>query len=195
MTALVLASASPRRRELLARLSITFEVDAAATDESVQPGEPAEVYVRRVAQEKARTVAARRPGALVLAADTTVVLGAEILGKPESEAQARQMLQRLSGATHRVLTAVALAGAGAPAGAVTRVETQVEFRPLSASEIAWYVSTGEPLDKAGSYAIQGAGGAFVRAIRGSHSNVVGLPLVETLELLAAHGWTPPWEAP
>jgi septum formation protein len=189
---LVLASASPRRRELLARLSLSFEVEASSTDESVAPGEPAEVYVRRVAQEKARVVTQRRPQALVLAADTTVVLGTEILGKPESADEARRMLERLSGASHRVLTAVVLDGAAR--GSVV-VETAVDFRPLNAQEIAWYVGTGEPMDKAGSYALQGAGGAFVRAIRGSHSNVVGLPLVETLELLAAHGWTPPWGAP
>ncbi len=186
---LVLASASPRRKALLAHLGLPFEVDPASTDESVRAGEPPAVYVRRVAQEKAALVARRHAGALVLAADTTVVLEGRILGKPETPAEATQMLQRLSGMTHRVLTGVALAGV---AQGEVLVETEVEFRPLQAAEIAWYVQGGEPMDKAGSYGLQGAGGLFVRAIRGSASNVVGLPMVETVALLERAGFALPW---
>ncbi|MGQ0503762.1 MAG: Maf family protein [Myxococcaceae bacterium] len=188
-TAFVLASASPRRQELLARLGVPFSVDVASTDEGVRSGERPHDYVRRVAEEKATTVAERHPDALVLAADTSVVLGRSILGKPKNAEDAKVMLTRLSGVTHRVLTAVALAGASRDG---ILVSTEVDFRPLSAEEVEWYVRTGEPMDKAGSYAIQGTGGFFVKAIRGSHSNVIGLPLVETVELLRGGGLKLPW---
>jgi septum formation protein len=188
---LVLASASPRRHELLGRLGLTFEVLPADVDEAIRPGEPARPYVERIAQEKAQAVAQLRPGALVLAADTTVVLDERILAKPGSAEAARQMLAALSGRVHQVLTAVCLAGA-AQASAV--VSTEVRFRPLSSPEIAWYVQTGEPLDKAGAYALQGAGGFLVQAISGSHSNVIGLPLGETVALLEQVGYPLPWSA-
>lgn len=191
-TRLVLASGSPRRRELLGHLGLQFEVISAGVDEAVHPGEPAGEYVLRVAREKASAGARLRPGALVLAADTTVVLEGAILGKPSGEEEARQMVRSLSGRRHSVLTAVALDGAG-QASAV--VETAVWFRPLSEAEIAWYAATGEPLDKAGSYALQGAGGMLVQRIEGSVSNVVGLPLAETVELLARAGHPLPWSAP
>jgi septum formation protein len=192
-TRLVLASASPRRRELLGQLGLSFEVSAADIDETPHQGEPATAYVLRLAQEKARVVAARNPGAWVLAADTTVALGDELFGKPRDEAEAREMLGRLSGRTHEVQTGVALAG---PTGEhSTVVRTHVTFRPLSAREIAWYAGTGEPLDKAGSYAIQGKGGFLVAAVEGSPTNVIGLPLGETLELLARAGVPLPWSTP
>jgi septum formation protein len=193
---LVLASASPRRRELLESLGLTPEVRPVRADESVLPGESPADYVRRLAAEKARAVAAAE-GELVLAADTAVLAGGEVLGKPRDAMDAGRMLRTLSGTAHEVLTGVharrAKPGADAEAGAV--VVTQVRFTTLTEAQIAWYVGTGEPLDKAGAYAIQGRGGAFVRSIRGSASNVVGLPLEETLALLARLGFRLPWEPP
>lgn len=186
---LVLASGSPRRRALLEGLGLAFESIAPGLDESVQAGEPPRDYVLRVAVEKAAAGARMRPGALVLAADTSVVLGDAILGKPSGELEARQMVRALAGRRHSVLTGVALDGA---ARASVVVETAVWFRPLSEAEIAWYASTGEPLDKAGAYAIQGAGGMLVQRIEGSASNVVGLPLAETVELLRQAGLPLPW---
>ena len=196
-TRLVLASASPRRRELLGQLGLAFDVSAADIDETPHQGEAAPAYVLRLAREKARTVAARTPGAWVLAADTTVVLGEELLGKPHDEAEVREMMGRLSGRTHEVQTGVALAGPGAehPGELSMVVRTRVTFRPLSAGEIAWYASTGESLDKAGGYAIQGKGGFLVAGIEGSPTNVIGLPLGETLELLARAGVPLPWSKP
>jgi septum formation protein len=187
---LVLASGSPRRRELLQRLGLSFAVVPADIDESPRQGEDPLGYVLRLAREKAQCVAASRPAHVVLAADTAVVLGEEILGKPRDAVEAEAILSRLSGREHRVLTGVAVArAAGVDAVAV---ETRVRVRTLRAEEIRWYVGTGEPLDKAGAYGIQGIGGAFVREISGSASNVVGLPLVETLELLASAGYPLPW---
>lgn len=189
---LVLASASPRRRELLGLLGIPFEVLPAHVDESVRAGESPAHYVERVAADKARAVASRESSRLVLAADTTVVLGGEVLGKPESDEQALEMLRRLSGRTHRVMTAMALAG---PLEASERVDTEVTFRSLSDEELRWYVSTGEPRDKAGAYGIQGAGGLFVSRIDGSASNVIGLPMAECAALLSRAGHPLPWKAP
>lgn len=189
-TRLVLASASPRRRELLGQLGLAFEVSAADIDETPHPGEAAQAYVLRLAREKARTVAQRNPGAWVLAADTTVVLGEELLGKPHDTSEVREMMTRLSGRTHEVQTGVALAG---PSGGDSLVVgTKVTFRTLSPEEIAWYASTGESLDKAGGYAIQGKGGFLVERIEGSPTNVIGLPLGETLGLLARSGVPLPW---
>jgi septum formation protein len=145
--------------------------------------------VARIAFEKARAVAQERPGAWVLAADTSVVLGERILGKPTDAAEAEEMLARLCGRTHQVITSVALAG---PEERAVQVTTQVELREATRAELAWYVATREPMDKAGAYAIQGIGGFLVRAIRGSYSCVVGLPLVETLALLEAAGFPLPW---
>ncbi|RKG74965.1 septum formation inhibitor Maf [Corallococcus exercitus] len=185
----VLASASPRRKDLLAQLGLRFTVAAADIDETPMAGEIARNYVHRLAVEKARTVATRHPDAWVLAADTTVALGAELLGKPRDAAEAREMLTRLSGRVHEVFTGIAVAGR---AQASEVVRTQVTFRTLSTEEIAWYAETGEPLDKAGAYAIQGKGGFLVQGIDGSPSNVVGLPLGETLALLSRAGVPLPW---
>jgi septum formation protein len=187
---LVLASQSPRRRELLAQLGIPLEVRPAHADESVRPGEPPRDYVLRLAREKARAVG----GEVVLAADTAVVLGDEVLGKPADAADARRMLEALSGTEHEVLTAVCVRRAGGE-GALeldALAATAVRFARLSPAEIDWYVGTGEPLDKAGAYAIQGAGGAFVLSVAGSVSNVVGLPLAETADLLRRAGFPLPW---
>jgi len=188
---LVLASQSPRRRELLAQLGLFPEVRPALTDETPRPGEAPRDYVLRVAREKARAVG----GEVVLAADTAVVLGGEILGKPRDAEDARRMLRALSGTRHEVLTAVCVRRAEGALGIELDavVATAVRFLPLGPREIDWYVATGEPLDKAGAYALQGAGGAFVAAVEGSVSNVVGLPLAETAALLGRAGVALPWE--
>ena len=186
---LVLASASPRRREFLERLGIAFDVAPADVDETPHPGEAPREYVARVAEAKAAHAARLHPGRTVLAADTTVVLDGEILGKPRDDAEARALLGRLSGRTHEVLSAVAVDG---PVRLGEVVSTQVTFRALSPPEIAWYVRSGEPHDKAGGYGSQGLAGVFVREVSGSASNVSGLPLAETVALLARAGHPLPW---
>ncbi len=188
---LVLASASPRRQALLAQLGIAFSVEPAHVDESAQPRESPRTYVARLAQTKAEVVSARHPGSLVLGADTTVALDGVVFGKPKDAEEARAMLSRLAGRTHRVLTAVATAG---PRRAVQAVETRVTFARASPEALAWYAASGEPLDKAGAYALQGLGGFLVERISGSHSNVIGLPLSETLALLRAGGVRLPWQS-
>jgi nucleoside triphosphate pyrophosphatase len=185
---LVLASASPRRRALLEQLGIPLRVDPAHLDENVRAGEAAERYVARLAQQKAEAVQVRHPNATVLGADTSVVVDGVVLGKPGSEDEALLMLRRLSGRTHEVMTAVAVAGVGARC-----VTAEVTFTAATDAALRWYVSTGEPLDKAGAYAVQGIGGFLVERIEGSHSAVVGLPLVETLALLREAGYRLPWE--
>jgi septum formation protein len=191
---LILASASPRRAELLRQAGIDFAVLPADVDETVAAGEAPEDYVRRVSEAKARVIAARAPGSLVLSADTTVVVSGDILGKPSDAADARRMLRALSGRTHEVLTAVTLArpalssAEGSPSGLETILDTRVastsvELAPISDSEIDWYVATGEPMDKAGAYAIQGLASRFVTRIAGSYSNVVGLPVALVYGLL------------
>ena len=185
---LVLASASPRRRALLEQLGIPLRVDPPHLDERVLPGETPGAYVLRLAREKARSVHARHPGATVLAADTSVVLDGVVLGKPATTDEALDMLRALSGRTHAVMTAVAVADAGEEL-----VTAAVTFTAASEAALRWYVSTGEPMDKAGGYAVQGIGGFLVERIDGSHSAVVGLPLVETLALLRRAGYILPWE--
>jgi septum formation protein len=246
VTTLVLASASPRRWELLDRFGLPVEVRPADVDERRDPDEDPEDMVRRLAVDKAQAVLAAgvEPDLVVLAADTVVVLGDEVLGKPADGVEAAEMLRRLSGRTHQVLTGVAVVasrrpapsepsappsspavtaatarplaspdeaarpGAAADLGvavscddavtpgakvgpaatlAVTVEATEVAFVALTEADIAWYVATGEPLDKAGAYAVQGCGGVFVASIRGSWDNVVGLPLVATRGLLAEAG--------
>jgi septum formation protein len=183
---LVLASASPRRRELLAGLGLQFTVRPADVDETPRDGEDPGAYVLRLAQEKAAAVA-RDQEELVLAADTTVVVDGEILGKPSDEEDARRMLRRLSGREHEVLTGLALCEAGGrDASSVER--SRVRMAALSEDEIAWYAASGEPLDKAGAYAIQGLGSLFVEAVAGNYSNVVGLPVPAVYRLFAALGY-------
>jgi septum formation protein len=191
MTALrlVLASASPRRHQLLAQLGLAFEVTPADLDERVLPGELPRVYVERLASAKAAATSKIHPGAVCLAADTSVVVDAEILGKPADDEDGRAMLRRLSGRTHLVMTGVAVAG---PTRASVVVETRVRFRVLSEREISWYVATGEGHDKAGGYASQARAGAFIESIEGSPSSVIGLPLVETLQLIERAGVELPW---
>lgn len=183
----VLASGSPRRRELLQGLGVRFKVRSADIDETPHPGEAPDAYVLRLAREKAR--AAGLPGELVLAADTTVVVDGEILGKPEDDADAGRMLRLLSGREHEVLTGVAvleiLEGGDRIASEIAR--SAVRMARLTPEEIAWYVATGEPRDKAGAYAIQGLGSLFVETVSGNYSNVVGLPVPTVYRLLGELG--------
>lgn len=186
-----LASQSPRRRALLAQIGVAFRHLAVEVDESALADERPEDYVARLALAKARAGRARqqeRPPLPVLGADTSVVLGERLLGKPRDAAEARAMLEALSANRHLVMSAVALVDGGREA-VRTRIST-VTFRALDAAEIAAYVASGEPLDKAGAYGIQGIAGAFVSELRGSYSGVMGLPLAETTELLEAFGV--PW---
>lgn len=183
MDRIVLASASPRRRELLSLLGVAFEVKPADVDETPWPGEAALDYVIRVAEDKANVAAARDPGALIIAADTTVDLDGAILAKPADEAEAERMLRALSGRAHEVHTHVVVTNGADGWGMAATVTTQVLFDVLSEGDIVAYVATGEPMDKAGAYAIQGGAAAFVRAVHGSVTNVVGLPLAELRELL------------
>jgi septum formation protein len=184
---LLLASASPRRAELLRAAGFQFDVHPAHADESIHDGESPEEYVRRVADAKARAVLAEARDRIVLAADTTVVVDAHILGKPVDEADAARMLRLLSGRRHQVLTAVTFA---LETHVQTRIEvTDVEFAPLSEAEIEWYVASGEPLDKAGAYAVQGFASRFVTRVHGSYSNVVGLPVALVYTMLRDLGFT------
>lgn len=199
---LILASGSPRRRELLALLGVAFEVRASDVDETVRAGEAPSVYVERLAVEKAQAVAATAPGALVLAADTSVVVDEEILGKPGASAdEGARMLRRLSGRVHQVMTGIAVAptslspieGEGRGEGTSSLVvTTDVRFKPLTDAEIAWYLATGEGHDKAGGYAVQGHAGAFITSLTGSSTSVIGLPLAETAALLERAGYPLPW---
>ena len=182
---LVLASASPRRAELLTAAGFIFETCVADVDESIRPGESPHDYVRRLAAEKATATLARlkdeNPHALVIGADTTVVVGDEILGKPAGLAESERMLRLLSGRSHTVLTGVAVRTGTVVESAV--IETQVVFGVLSEEQVAWYVASGEGLDKAGAYAIQGRASRFITRIEGSYSNVVGLPVATVDELI------------
>jgi septum formation protein len=181
--ALILASASPRRAELLASAGFTFTVQTAEVDETPHPGESPDAYVLRVARAKAQAVAAgcRNSGTVVLGADTTVVIGGIILGKPEDREDAIRMLKSLSGQVHEVLTGVTVvAGAREESEVVT---TRVRLLPITMDEISWYIDTGEPDGKAGAYAIQGRAARFVDWIEGSWSNVVGLPVATVHQML------------
>ncbi len=182
---IVLASASPRRRTLLAQLGLDVTVQPAAVDETPAAGEAPARYVERLAREKALAVAAGHPGRIVLGADTAVVLDGEILGKPRDERHAFDMLGRLMGRWHEVLTAVCAVRDGARHEQVAA--TRVRLRLIEPAEMAAYWASGEPADKAGAYAIQGLGAIFVERIEGSYSAVMGLPLFETAALLAELG--------
>jgi septum formation protein len=182
---LVLASASARRRELLEAAGLTFVVDPQAVDESRLAGEAPEGYALRVSRDKVQAGRAKHPHDAVLGADTVVVIDGLVMGKPASDEDAAGMLRRLSGRTHEVFTAVALAWPGRERTALER--TEVRFISLDETDIRHYVATGEPRDKAGAYAIQGAGGRFVARVEGSYSNVVGLPVATVLQLLREAG--------
>jgi nucleoside triphosphate pyrophosphatase len=189
---LILASQSPRRAELLRNAGFRFEVRPADVDERVRAGETPLDYVQRLAREKALAVLAAAPaGVRVLGADTTVAVDGESLGKPADEAEARRMLARLSGRTHEVMTGVCLAWRRAQAGEIAcDVEaevTEVEFVALTEEEIAAYVACGEPMDKAGAYAIQGRASCWIPRIRGCYFNVVGLPVARVCAMLRRTG--------
>jgi septum formation protein len=189
---LILASASPRRRDLLAACGIPFEIIPSMIDEHPLRDEQAAAYVRRLALAKAESVAQHHTEAVVLGADTTVTIDGLILAKPQSLDDARQMLHRLCGREHEILTGVAVV-AGKMAvrvgdrSAQAMVASRVLMRHFTAATIEWYIATGEPVDKAGAYAVQGLGGALVERVEGSYTNAVGLPLAETLALLRRFG--------
>ncbi len=184
---LILASASPRRRELLQQTPLRFRVIPSHTEETRRREENPETYVARIAAEKADTVAERHPSFWVLAADTIVVLEGRVFGKPTNLDNARQMLTALSGHLHQVMTAFVLLN---PAGKTTAAEvvtSQVTFKDLSESEVTAYLATGEPFDKAGAYAIQGKGRDLVAQVSGSHTNIIGLPMDEVTTALRSVG--------
>lgn len=190
---IILASQSPRRRYLLERAGLKFRVIPSAIDEAALPADDPALLVRGLAEAKACDVAERFPESWVIAADTIVVVEGRILGKPCSEAEARDMLARLSGRTHQVLTGYCLCCRRLDRLISEVVSTDVIFKLLTPVEIDWYVRTGEPFDKAGAYAIQGIGTFLVKRINGSYTNVVGLPVCEVIEHLIREGvvgWDP-----
>jgi septum formation protein len=191
---LILASASPRRAQILREAGMRFEIAHANIDENPKRGETARAMTRRLAQAKADSVAdkfkKKRSEAIVIGADTTVEIDGHLLGKPDSLKAARAMLQRLSGRTHRVVTSVATIRLPDRAAKIATESTRVHFARLTAREIADYVATQEPLDKAGAYAIQGLGGRFIDRIEGCYFNVVGLPLALLYRMLIDLGWQP-----
>ncbi len=186
---IILASASPRRSDLLRSAGLRFEVQASEIDESPLAGETPRAYARRMAAEKCQAVRSARQLAgdarPVLAADTVVVVGGEIMGKARDRAEARQMLRRLSGRSHEVITGFCLAAGPGAAGHAEEVTTEVRFRPLEAAEVEAYLDSGDWQDKAGAYAIQGGAAQMVLWVRGSYTNVVGLPLAEVVQALRA----------
>ena len=184
-TRIILASQSPRRRELLSLIGIPHEVRPADLDESVLPGESPAPHAERLARAKAEAVAATEPDAVVIGADTIVVLDGDILGKPRDTFDSSAMLQRLSGRTHTVLTAVAVTRDGRTVSGVESVE--VTFRPLTPEQIEAYIATGEPMDKAGAYGIQGFGAVIVERVHGDYFAVMGLALGRMVELLEQVG--------
>ncbi len=180
---IILASTSPRRRYLLEQAGLKFTVVASRFEETTATPEEPETYVRQMAEGKAGEVAQRYPEYWVIGADTIVLIDNTILGKPQSQDQAKSMLARLSGRTHRVFTGFCICCRTANRYYCETVWTDVRFKKLSGPEIDWYVASGEPLDKAGAYGIQGLGTFLVKSINGSYTNVVGLPVCEVLEFL------------
>jgi septum formation protein len=180
---LILASASPRRAELLEIMGIPFDVRPGNIDETFRRGEAPREHVLRLSEAKALLAARCHPNAWVLGADTIVVVAGEVLGKPGSPAEATRMLEKLSGREHEVLTGFSIVRQDRGVRVREVVGSSVLFRAVADDEMAWYTGTGEPYDKAGAYAVQGMGGCFIREIRGSFSNVVGLPLCEVVDAL------------
>jgi septum formation protein len=186
----ILASQSPRRRELLASIGLAFDVIPSDVPEVREAGESPEEYVARLSRDKAAAIAAKNDDAWIIAADTTVLLGDELLEKPVDDTDARRMLATIAGKTHIVYSGVTLQNA-AHGWRDTRVaESEVRMLPLDERDIAWYVSTGEPRDKAGAYAVQGIGAMFIDSIHGSYTNVVGLPLALLFQMLRRAGIDP-----
>jgi septum formation protein len=186
-TRLILASASPRRKEMLRLLGLRFSILHSDVDEAPSPGELPEHYALRLSEAKARVVADMRPGRWVLGADTIVTIDDELLGKPRTTDEARCMIRKLSGRDHTVITAFALVNSGRTEVIRRAVASQVRFKDVSDDEVEWYVATDEPYDKAGGYAVQGKASFLVSEIHGSWTNVVGLPLCEVVEALKELG--------
>lgn len=187
---LVLASASPRRRELLLSIGLDFEVAPSSVEELRGEAEDPESYVLRLSQEKAGEVSTRRPGAWVIGADTTVYIDGSILEKPSDRADAARMLRTISGRIHTVFTGVTLLGPSGSHNESKVVATEVTMISLTDEEITWYVGTGEPMDKAGAYAVQGVGAMFISSINGNYTNVVGLPLSVLFDMMRRAGIDP-----
>lgn len=183
----ILASKSPRRSEMLTKLGLDFDIIPSGAEESPIPGETPEEHVVRLAEAKALDIGSRYPDQWIIAADTIVVIGRSILGKPETESEALEMLGRLSGQEHSVLTGFSVLHFGKRKKEYRAVQTAVRMKTLSPGEMRWYVRTGEPFDKAGGYAIQGIGSFMIESIHGSYTNVVGLPLCELVEALTRLG--------
>jgi septum formation protein len=179
----ILASASPRRSELLKLMGLDFDVIPSSVDEAFRPAETPREHVLRLSEEKAFFVARCHPDAWVLGADTIVVVAGEVLGKPGSPAEAKEMLEKLSGREHEVFTGFSVVRQDREVRVREVVGSSVLFREIADDEMAWYTGTEEPYDKAGAYAVQGMGGCFIREIRGSCTNVVGLPLCEVVDAL------------
>ena len=179
----ILASVSPRRQELLSSAGLKFKIIPAHVNEEYLQGESPREHVRRLAQDKATAIARKNPDAWVLGADTIVVIDGLILGKPKNKKQALEMLTRLSGREHKVFTGFTLAHAGTNVYKTKVIQSAVRFKQISPEEMDWYVNCDEPYDKAGGYAVQGRGACFIKSIRGSYTNVIGLPLCEVMEEL------------
>ncbi len=184
---LILASASPRRRELLERMGWDFKTIPSGIDEEFLEGESPRRHVLRLSREKTVIVSRENPDAWVLGADTEVIIDDEVLGKPETPEEARAMLKKLSGRMHRVITGFSIAKESTGVNIDNIIESQVFFKEISDDEMEWYIKTGEPYDKAGGYAVQGRGAVFVKEIRGSYTNVIGLPLCEVVSALKSVG--------
>jgi septum formation protein len=178
---LILASASPRRQELLRTVGLKFKIIPAHVNEDYLAGESPRQHVKRLSSDKAMVIAKKYPEAWVLGADTIVVIDGLVLGKPKNEFQAREMLQKLSGREHKVFTGFTIARLAAEIYQTKVIQSAVQFKTISPKEMKWYVACDEPYDKAGGYAVQGKGACFIKSIRGSYTNVIGLPLCEVLE--------------
>jgi septum formation protein len=180
---LILASASPRRQELLRFVGLKFKTIPAHLNEDYIEEESPREHVKRLSQDKAIVIAKKYPNAVVLGADTIVVIDKSILGKPENKYQARKMLRKLSGREHKVFTGFTIAHVASKIKWTKVIQSSVKFKTISAAELEWYIACDEPYDKAGGYAVQGKGAYFIKSIRGSYTNVIGLPLCEVLETL------------
>jgi septum formation protein len=179
----ILASESPRRRDILESVGLKFKIVPAYVNEDYLAGESPREHVKRLSCDKAMVIASRYPEAWVLGADTIVVIDGIILGKPKNKAQAKKMLQRLSGREHKVFTGFSIASIASKVFQTKVIQSAVKFKTISPEELDWYLACDEPYDKAGGYAIQGMGAYFIQSIRGSYTNVIGLPLCEVLETL------------
>ena len=184
---LILASASPRRQELLTAAGLNFQIIPAHVNEAYRKGETPRSHVQRLACDKAAAIAKKYPESWVLGADTIVVIDDMILGKPKNKKQARQMMERLSGRFHKVFTGFAVVCKAAQLQKTKIIQTSVQFKKINQQEMEWYVSCSEPYDKAGGYAAQGRGACFIKSLRGSYTNVIGLPVCEVMEELEKLG--------